>query len=242
MKIFLLSAVLFFASNLNAQRLKGLIKKIATDTAISKTNKSNLSTNEIAAGLKEALNIGVQKGTAQLSTADGFFKNAAVKILLPNEALKAEKTLRDMGLGIQVDEAILSMNRAAEDAAKTASSIFITAIKQMSIQDAVGILTGGDSAATTYLKQKTNASLTNAFSPIIKQSLAKVDATKYWNIAFFNYNKIPFVKKINTDLTAYVTEKALSGIFYQVAQEEQKIRQNPLAQTTNLLKKTFGKQ
>ena len=146
-----------------------------------------------------------------------------------------------MGLGTQVDEAILSMNRAAEDAAKSAAPIFVDAIKQMSIQDAEGILSGGDSAATSYLRKKTNASLTNAFNPIIKQSLSKVDATQYWNTAFSAYNKVPFVKKVNTDLNAYVTEKALSGIFYQVALEEQKIRKNPAAQTTDLLKKVFGK-
>jgi len=146
-----------------------------------------------------------------------------------------------MGLSAEVDEAILSMNRAAEDAAKSAAPIFVDAIKQMTIQDAAGILKGGDSAATTYLRQKTNTSLTNAFNPIIKQSLAKVDATQYWNTAFSAYNKVPFVKKVNTDLTAYVTEKALAGIFYQVAQEEQKIRKNPAAQTTDLLKKVFGK-
>ena len=184
--------------------------------------------------------MGVQKGTAQLSAVDGFFKNAAVKILMPPEALKAEKTLRDMGFGKQVDDAILSMNRAAEDAAKSAVTIFVSAIKQMSIQDAAGILRGGDSAATMYLKQKTALPLTNAFSPIVKESLSKVDATKYWNSVFTTYNRVPFVKKVNTDLNAYVTEKALSGIFYQVALEEQKIRKNPAAQTTDLLKKVFG--
>ncbi len=232
MKIFYLFVFLISFTVSESQDLKGLVNSVS---------KNGLSSDEIGNGLKEALNVGVQKGTAQLSATDGFFKNAAVKILLPPEAVKAEKTLRDMGLGTQVDEAILSMNRAAEDAAKSAAPIFVDAIKQMSIQDAEGILSGGDSAATSYLRKKTNTSLTNAFSPIIKQSLSKVDATQYWNTAFSAYNKVPFVKKVNTDLNAYVTEKALSGIFYQVALEEQKIRKNPAAQTTDLLKKVFGK-
>ncbi len=231
MKAFYLFVFLLSFTVSESQDLKGLINSVG---------KGGLSSNEIGNGLKEALNVGVQKGTAQLSATDGFFKNAAVKILMPPEIAKAEKTLREMGLGAQVDEAILSMNRAAEDAAKTAAPIFIDAIKQMSIQDAAGILKGTDTAATGYLRQKTNASLSNAFNPIIKQSLAKVDATKYWNTAFSNYNKIPFVKKVNTDLNAYVTDKALSGIFYQVALEEKNIRKNPAAQTTTLLKKVFG--
>ncbi|MDK9915815.1 DUF4197 domain-containing protein, partial [Klebsiella pneumoniae] len=127
---------------------------------------------------------------------------------------------------------VLSMNRAAEDAAKTAAPIFISVIKQMSITDAAGLLKGGDSAATKYLREKTTVQLTNAFRPVIEQSMAKTDATKYWNTLTTTYNKVPFVKKINTDLAAYVTEKALSGIFYQLALEEQQIRTNPVARTT----------
>jgi len=242
--LFLLIAVFVFSSHSSAQGLTGLIKKVSGDSSITKvisaSAKGPLSSNDIASGLKEALQVGVQKGTTQLSAVDGYFKNAAIQILMPAEALKAEKTLRGMGLGKQVDDAILSMNRAAEDAAKSAAPIFLDAIKQMSIQDAASILKGGDSAATLYLKQKTVASLTSAFSPIIQQSLGKVDATKYWNSTFSIYNKLPFVKKVNTDLNAYVTEKALAGIFYQVALEEQKIRKNPAAQTTELLKKVFG--
>lgn len=244
MKAFLVAALVFFSININAQGLNGLLKKVSGDTSVNKmigsASKGKLSTDDIAAGLKEALNAGVQKGTAQLSATDGFFKNAAVKILMPPEALKAEKTLRNMGFGAQVDDAVLAMNRAAEDAAKSAAPIFVNAIKQMSIQDAAAILKGSDSAATLYLKQKTALPLTNVFSPIVKESLGKVDATKYWNSVFTTYNKVPFVKKVNTDLNAYVTEKALAGIFYQVALEEQKIRRNPAAQTTDLLKKVFG--
>jgi len=201
---------------------------------------SSLSSADIGSGLKEALNKGVQQGTAKLSAADGFFKDAAIKILMPPEAQKVEKTLRNTGFGPQVDEAILSMNRAAEDAAKSASPIFLDAIKQMSFQDALAILKGGDSSATQYLRSKTTMALTAAFRPVIDKSLSKVNATEYWNTVFGTYNKVPFVKKVNPDLGAYVTEKALTGIFYQIALEEVDIRKNPVARTTDILKKVFG--
>lgn len=199
----------------------------------------SLSTDEIAAGLKEALSLGAEKAGTNLSSLNGYFGNAAIKILMPEEAKKAEQKLRAIGLGKQVDEAILSMNRAAEDAAKSAAPIFVNAIKQMSIKDAANILKGGDFAATDYLKDKTTASLTESFRPVIEKSLEKVDATKYWNTVFTAYNKVSLTK-INPDLSAYVTEKALSGIFYQVGQEEQQIRKDPLARTSDLLKKVFG--
>jgi sulfite reductase alpha subunit-like flavoprotein len=208
----------------------------------SATTKSSdsLSVTDIASGLKEALQVGTERGTSRLSAADGFFKNAALKILMPAEAQKVEAKLRAVGLGKQVDNAILSMNRAAEDASKSATPIFINAIKQMSIQDAVGILKGGDFAATNYLKGKTTANLTEAFHPVIERSLEKVNATKYWSTLFSTYNTFS-TQKVNTDLSSYVTEKALLGIFQQVSLEEQKIRQDPAAQTTALLKKVFGK-
>src|SRR5580698_6653144 len=200
----------------------------------------NLGSNDIADGLKQALTIGAQKSADRLSAVDGFFKDAAVKILMPPEAQKVEKTLRNMGMGQMVDNAILSMNRAAEDASKSAAPIFINAIKGMSISDAVGILKGPDTAATSYLKKGTTPQLTVAFKPVIEASLQKTDATKYWKSLFETYNKVPFVKKINPDLTAYATQKAIEGIFYYVAVEEKNIRKNPAAQATDLLKKVFG--
>lgn len=228
------SATIVLSSN---AQLGGLIKKVTGND--SQGNNSNLSTDEIANGLKEALNKGVSEGTAKLSNVDGFFKDAAIKILLPADAQKVEKTLRNVGMGQQVDDAILTMNRAAEDAAKSASPIFVNAIKQMSIEDAWSILKGGDSAATRYLRTKTTGNLTTAFKPVIEQSLEKTGATKYWNTVFTNYNKFSLTK-INPDLSSYVTEKALSGIFYQIALEEMKIRKDPVARTTDLLKKVFG--
>ena len=249
-RFFFLFSVLFLLSFcLQAQGLKGMIKNATKKDSSGKTSvdkmlgmtggKSALSNEEIIGGLKEALQVGTEKGTAKLSAADGFFKDAVIKILMPEEAKKAEKTLRNMGLGKQVDNAILSMNRAAEDAAKSAAPIFINAIKGMSFQDALSILRGGDNAATNYLKDKTTISLIEAFRPVIENSLTKVDATKYWNTVFTTYNKFSS-EKVNTDLSAYVTEKALAGIFYQVAQEEQKIRKDPFARTSDLLKKVFS--
>jgi hypothetical protein len=249
-RFFLLSSILYLLSfSLQAQGLKGLIKNATKKDSSGKTSvdkmlgmsggKSALSNDEIISGLKEALKVGTEKGTNKISAIDGFFKDAAIKILMPAEAQKAEKTLRNIGLGRQVDNAILSMNRAAEDAAKSASPIFINAIKGMSFQDALGILKGGDNAATSYLKDKTTVSLTEAFRPVIENSLKKVDATKYWNTVFTSYNKLS-AEKVNPDLSAYVTEKALAGIFYQVAQEEQKIRKDPMARTSDILKKVFS--
>lgn len=234
-----------------SQGLKGLINKVTKDTSsyssIQKvlnhepgSNKDTLSGNTISQGLKEALQVGTERGVAKLSSVDGFFKDAAIKILMPEEAKKVEQRLRSIGLGKQVDNAILSMNRAAEDASKSAAPIFISAIKQMSINDAAGILRGGDFAATDFLKSKTTANLTAAFRPVIEQSLAKVNATKYWNTVFSTYNQFS-AAKVNTDISAYVTEKALSGIFHEVALQEQKIRKDPVAQSTALLKKVFGK-
>lgn len=198
-----------------------------------------LSNADIVSGLKEALAVGAQNSANRLSALDGFFKDAAIKILLPAEAQKVESTLRNIGLGSLVDKAILSVNRAAEDAASSAAPIFVNAVKTMSIQDALGILKGGDFAATSYLKSKTTAALTEAFRPVIENSLSKVGATKYWGDVFNAYNKVA-TNKINPDLSAYVTGKALDGIFYEVGLEEQKIRKDPVARTTEILKKVFG--
>ena len=201
--------------------------------------KSSLSNDEIVRGLKEALSVGAGNSAGKLHALDGYLGNAAIKLLMPPEAQKVEKTLRSVGLGGQVDKAILAMNRAAEDAAEAAAPIFLDAIKSMSFEDALGILRGGNNAATNYLQSKTTASLTKAFRPIIDQSLQKVDATKYWDDVFSTYNKFSR-DKVNTDLPAYVTERALAGLFYQVAEEEKKIRKDPLARTSDILKKVFG--
>lgn len=203
---------------------------------------SSFSNNDAVAALKEALKIGTQNASGRLNAVNGYFGNQLIKIVMPPEAQKVERTLRSIGMGDQVDKAILSMNRAAEDAAIKAAPIFINAITTMSIQDGISIVRGGQGAATNYLKGKTNAQLTNAFRPVIQQSLGKVNATKYWSEIFTIYNRLPTtVNKVNPDLTAYVTERALNGLFVTIAEEENKIRLDPAAQVTDLLRKVFGK-
>lgn len=201
---------------------------------------SGLSNDDIVSGLKEALRVGTDSSAKRLSKMDGFFGDAAIKILMPDEAKKVESSLRNMGMGSLVDKAILSMNRAAEDAASGVGNIFWNSIKSMSVSDGIGILRGGDFAATDYLKKTTTAELTQKFKPVIEASLQKVEATKYWKEIFSKYNMFA-TKKVETDLTAYVTERALSGLFYNISLEEQKIRKDPAAQVTDILKKVFGK-
>ncbi|MBN8700279.1 MAG: DUF4197 domain-containing protein [Chitinophagales bacterium] len=234
-KILLL--VTLFSVSVNAARsqvLKDVLNKVTKST-----QGSNLSNDDIVSGLKEALRVGTDSSTKKLSKMDGFFKDAAVKILMPEEAKKVERTLRNFGMGNLVDKAILSMNRAAEDAASGVGTIFWDAIRQMSITDGLKILRGGDYAATDYLKSMTTKQLTEKFRPVIETSLAKTEATKYWKDLFTAYNR--FSKDpVNTDLTAYVTERALAGLFLQIGQQEQKIRKDPAAQVTDILKKVFG--
>ena len=198
-----------------------------------------LSNAEIISGLKEALRVGTDTATKKLSLMNGFFGDDIIRILMPPEAQKVEKTLRDVGFGGTVDKAILSMNRAAEDATKYVGNIFWNSIKQMTINDAIGILRGGDFAATEYLKRTTTQQLTTAFRPVIDRSLSNVNATKYWNDVFSVYNRFSR-NPVNTDLGAYVTEKALNGLFYHVGLEEQKIRKDPVARVTDILRRVFG--
>jgi len=234
--ILLLAVALISIQSLSAQTIKGLFDKV-TKSASSSGN--GLSNEDIISGLKDALRVGTDSSAKRLSKLNGFFGDAAIKVLMPEEAKKVENTLRSFGLGSVVDKAILSMNRAAEDAASGVGTIFWDAIKKMSITDGLKILRGGDFAATDYLKSMTTATLTEKFRPVIEASLVKVDATKYWKDMFTTYNKFS-AKQVNTDLTAYVTERALSGLFLKISLEEQKIRKNPAAQVTDILKKVFG--
>lgn len=198
------------------------------------------TTLEIASGIKQALEIGTSNGADKLSAKDGFLGNMAVKILFPPEAQKVKNALRGIGLGSVADNVITSLNRAAEDAAQEAKPIFIAAVRQMTITDATNILMGKQDDATEYFKRVTTAQLMSKFSPIIGNSLNKVGATKYWTEAANSYNKIPLVKPVTADLNAYVTQKAIDGMFKQVAQEELQIRENINARSTTLLKKVFG--
>ncbi len=235
-KIFLSVCLLSAAFTLHAQL--GGLKKLGEKVGI-KTSSSSLSNEEIIGGLREALSVGAVNSTNLLHKADGYFANEAIKIMMPEEAKKVEKTLRSMGMGNMVDKAILSMNRAAEDAAGDVSSIFIDAIKKMTLQDGLSILRGGDFAATEYLKKMTTAELTERMRPVINTSLDKVNATQHWNTVFTNYNRFSS-SKVETDLAAYVTSKALEGLFYTIGLEEQKIRKDPAARVSDLLKKVFG--
>lgn len=241
MKTIFLSLLLVFSASLFAQDngggSNGLLKKAGS--LFSKKSSGNLSSDEIVSGLKEALSLGAQKSGDKLSAPDGFFKDAAVKILLPSEIQKASQKLRMLGMGKLIDNAELSMNRAAEDAAKSAAPIFLSAIKQMTVGDALSILRGTDTAATGYLRKTTTRQLTEAFLPVVKAALEKTDAAKYWTDVFSAYNRFS-ANKIDPDINSYVTSKALDGIFYYVAQEEVNIRKNPAGRVTDILKKVFG--
>lgn len=227
-----------------AQMLRDYVNdagRMLSGNSRKKDNNKTITNTEIVGGLKEALDLGAKAATNRLSVKDGFFGSALVKIVMPPEAAKVENTLRQFGMGAYVDKAILSMNRAAEDAAIQAQPIFVNAIKNMTIQDALNILKGSNDAATQYLKAKTTAQLTNAFRPIVSASLDKVNATKYWSEVFEVYNNLPTThNKVNPDLTAYVTERALNGVFLYIAEEEGKIRMNPAARVSDLLKKVFS--
>jgi Protein of unknown function (DUF4197) len=206
------------------------------------TSSSALSNTQIIQGLKEALNQGVTKGVSALNVTDGFFGNAALKILFPPQAQKVEKTLRDVGLGRFADDAVLKMNRAAEDAAGGAKDIFITAITGMTVNDAMSILMGEKNACTQYLKNTCSAALYQKMQPVIKTSLDKVGAARAWTEVVTQYNKIPLVQKQNPSLDDHVTNKATDGIFSMVEKEEANIRVNPLQRGTELMKKVFAKQ
>lgn len=199
-----------------------------------------LTTAEVGEGLKEALIKGISTGSDQASQLDGYFKNQLIKIPFPPDVKKVEDKLRQIGLGGEVDKFVMALNRGAEDAAKEAKPIFINAIRQMTIQDAWAILRGEEDAATQYLKRTTSAQLYEKFAPVIGNSLDKVNATKYYGDIVSAYNKVPFVEKVNPDLNDYATTKAMDGLFLLIAGEEKKIREDPIARTTDLLKRVFG--
>ncbi|MCZ8353186.1 MAG: DUF4197 domain-containing protein [Cyclobacteriaceae bacterium] len=216
------------------QTLNEVNKVMATDIP--------LTTAEVGEGLKEALVNGISKGSDRVSQLDGYFKNPEIKIPFPPEAKKVEDKLRQIGMDKQVDEFIVTLNRGAENAAKEAKPIFISAIKQMTIEDAWGILKGNENAATNYLQRTTSAALKEKFKPVIQASLDKVNATKYYSDLVNTYNKIPFVEKVNPDLNEYATNLAMRGLFLQIEKEEKNIRKDPLARTSDLLKRVFGTQ
>ncbi|MBC3844902.1 DUF4197 domain-containing protein [Winogradskyella echinorum] len=201
-----------------------------------------LSNADIASGLREALDLGIDKQVTKLTQKDGFFKNDLVKILLPEELQKVDKGLRDIGLGNLADEGLKVLNRAAEDAVKEATPIFVNAVKDITFNDAKNILLGNDDAATEYLTSKTQTELYNKFQPVINSSFAKVGADQIWSNLISKYNAIPFTSNVNPDLTDYVTGEALKGVYTMIAVEEKEIRNKVSSRTTDLLKKVFALQ
>lgn len=201
-----------------------------------------ISNADIAAGLRQALDFGIDKQVSKLAQTDGFFKNELVKILLPDELKKVDKTLRDIGLSKLADEGLKILNRAAEDAVKEATPIFVDAVKGITFTDAKGILLGNDDAATRYLTGKTQTALYGKFHPVIKQSFDKVGADKIWENLITKYNGLPFTNDVNPNLTDYVTNEALEGVYTMISVEEKEIRTKLSSRTTDLLKKVFSLQ
>lgn len=198
------------------------------------------TTMEINQGLKAALEKGTLEGVSDLAVAGGFLDNGLYRIPFPKDAIKVENTLRDLGFDEEIDRVVVSLNRAAEKAVIEAKPIFVDAIKSMTFEDVRNILFGADTAATSYLKRKTTEGLQQSFQPHIEQSLSQVNATKYWAEIMTKYNKIPFVTKVDTDLSGYVTNKAIQALFLKIAEEEMAIRENPQERTTELLRKVFS--
>ncbi|MDD2986723.1 DUF4197 domain-containing protein [Flavobacterium sp.] len=231
-KIFLLLIVCTFLGCAEMQQITAQIPQ----------NASAISNLDIGNGLKEALNNGIEKQVSKLTKTDGFYKNEAVKILLPAELQTVDSKLRAIGLGSLADEGLKVLNRAAEDAVKEATPIFVNAVKQMSFNDAKSILMGNEMAATSYLEKTTSTALYAKFNPVIKSSFSKVGADKVWNNIISKYNAIPFVTKINPDLIDYTTKEAMNGVFKMIAVEEKDIRTNLKARTTSSLQKIFALQ
>ena len=225
-------AFIFSLYSASAQiSLKDLVKK----------KPASFTEEEAGKGIREALEQGVLNAVLNLNRTDGFFGSEFYKLLMPPDAKKIEKTARDLGMGAKVDEAILAINRGAEEAAGLAKPIFLDAIREMTLADAISIVKGDKDAATDYFREKTRVKLVEAFTPSVEQSLEKTNATRYYADIVNTYNKLPTTfKKSNPDLSSYVVEKALDALFDQVAKEEANIRANPAARGSELLKKVFG--
>lgn len=228
-KLFLMIVVF---TSVSCGELQQVIDTLPQDTGV-------LSNADIAAGLRQALDFGIEKQVTKLTKKDGFYKNELVKILLPEELQKVDKTLRDIGLSSLADEGLKVLNRAAEDAVKEATPIFVDAVKGITFNDAKNILLGNDNAATQYLEGKTQTALYNKFHPVIKNSFGKVGADQIWTNIITKYNNVPFTKDVNPDLTDYVTNEALEGVYKMIAVEEKEIRNKVSSRTTALLQKVF---
>lgn len=239
-KLILVAALLATMNSCQSQNFGNILKQ--ANDVLSGTTSGALTTEEIGRGLKEALTVGIKNSSSQASALNGYLGNQTIKLLFPPEALKVEQKLRDLGLGNECDKFITTLNRGAEKAAEKAVPIFVDAITKMTIQDALSILKGDKDAATNYLKRTSSQALMNAYAPIMQDAINSTGATKMYGDIASNYNKIPFTQKINPDLQQYATQKAVDGLFLLVAQEEQKIRENPAARVSDILKRVFGGQ
>ena len=230
-RILVLVIALQFAGCSELQRV---VNQVSKDGALSQAQIGN--------GLKQALDNGIKNQVSKLTATDGFYKNELVKIILPKELQVVDQGLRKIGLSSLADEGLRAINRTAEDAVKTATPIFVNAVKEITFNDAKNILLGEQNAATSYLQGKTNTTLYGKFNPVIKNSFAKVGADKIWTDLINRYNRIPFVKKVNPDLTDYVTNQALKGVFTMIAVEEKGIREKVGLRNTALLRQVFALQ
>jgi len=241
LKTFFIILLVIISFPANAQELKNLKNKALNlkDNLAKSSNASKITEDEAAQALKEALDNGIKNSVDIVSKVDGYLNNSEIKIPFPPDAKKIEDKLRNLGMNKLVDDAILYINRAAEDAAVAAKPIFVETIKNMTVTDAINIVKGNDNEATEYLRENTSDALYKKFIPPIQVSLEKVNATKHWGTVINTYNKIPLVQKINPELDDYVTRKALDGLFLMIAKEEKKIREKPFARVTAILKKVF---
>jgi hypothetical protein len=237
MKKIALLSLLVFSLSLSCQTLKGLKDKVKTVT----TTKPKLSNEEVVKGLKEALSVGTNNSSSMASQLDGFNKNPLIYIPWPPEAQEMKTKLTQLGFSKKIEEFEISLNRAAEEAALKAAPIFVDAVTNMSVQDGFAILNGADTAATNYLRKSTYSSLSAQFMPVVKAAIEKVKVTSYWQPLVTAYNKIPMVKKQNPNLDEYVNNKAINGLMLLIANEEIKIRRDPAARVSDILKKVFGK-
>jgi len=241
MKISIAIALFISTSYLTTAQTLGKMVAKGKELTTSSSSQSPLSNDEVVSGLREALTTGAKTAASKAGVADGFYKNPKIFIPWPSETLEMKDKLVKLGMQSQVTQFEESVNRAAEEAAKSAYDVFAGAVKGMSVGDGFAILNGSDTAATHYLREKTTASLTEKFKPIVKTAMEKVRVTEYWTPLVTKYNKIPLVTKQNPDLEAYVTAKAIDGLMLLISEQEAKIRKDPAAQVTDLLKKVFGK-
>lgn len=244
MKVFALTSAIILTGIINTQAQIKLPKQVVENSTVNSviggSNHSNLSESQIIQGLKEALKVGTNNAVGIVSKTDGYLKNPSIKIPFPPEAKNVEYAVRQVGFDKQANDFIKALNRAAEDAAKSATPIFVQALNEMTFSEAKKILKGNETAATQYMANKTTDNLVKAFKPIVQKSIEKTEVTKYWQTVAQKYNQLPLTQKVNPDLELYVTNMAIEGLFKMIGEEETKIRKDPAARVNDILKNVFG--